>query len=77
MSSRRSVQTGTWSRVIQALGSNRHLEPCHPRGGRRDGLGSMASRAVIKGFLLLCPASHRLTTSNAKHFSPTHMPLLE
>jgi hypothetical protein len=51
MSSRRSVQTGTWSRVIQVFGSNRPLEPCHPRGGRRDGLGSMASRAVKNGVL--------------------------
>ena len=35
------------------------VEPCHPRGGRRGGMGSMASRAVIERFLLLCSASHR------------------
>ena len=72
-----SVFTGLWSHVIQVFGSNRHLKPCHPRGGRRSGMGSMASRAVTERFLLLCSASHRLTTSNAKHFPPSHMPLLE
>ena len=41
------------------FGSNRHLKACHPRGGRCGGMGSMASRAVIERFLLLCPASHR------------------
>ena len=54
-----SVVTGLWSHVVQALGSNRPLKPCHPRGGRCDGLGSMASRAVTERFLLLCSASHR------------------
>ena len=69
MSSRCSVQTGPWSHVIQVFGSNRPLKPCHPRGGRCGGKGSMASRAVTIRFLLLCPASHR--------FPPTHMPVLE
>jgi len=71
MSSRCSVQTGPWSHVIPALGSNRPLKPCHPCGGRRGGLGSMASRAVTKGFLLLCPASHRFLSNPHAHVGMT------
>ena len=43
MSSRRSVQTGPWSRVIQVFGSNRHLEPCHPDARFKQILGAMSS----------------------------------
>ena len=64
MSSRHSVQTGTWSHVI-------------PAGGGAVAWDLWLQGPSQMGFLLLCPASHRLTTSNAKHFPPTHMPLLE
>ena len=58
-------------------GRNRPQKACHSYAGQREGVESMLSEAVSIRLQLLCPASHRLTTSNAEHFPPTHLPLQE
>ena len=47
------------------------------RGLVGKGMVSIAVEAVPIRLQLLCAASHRLTTSNAEHFPPTHLPLQE
>jgi len=38
-----SVVTGFWSRVVQALGSNRPLKPCHPSVRFKQAFEAMSS----------------------------------
>ncbi|MBR3492550.1 MAG: hypothetical protein IKH44_09670, partial [Bacteroidales bacterium] len=64
--------------VIPAMRCYRPQQLCHPSDGQvGKGMGSIAVEAVTIWFFLLCSASYRLTSSNAKHFPPTHMPTLE
>jgi len=62
---------------MSLLGCHRLQKACHSSDGLSEGKESMLSDAVSIWFFLLCPASHRLTTSNAKHFPLAHMPTQE